>query len=76
MRLSLMDFMNTWINFLFQYIDLISVFVSQMAQLGFNFTSLLSLSEQVTLWLRIIPVQSEREREKKKENSPEKNTLP
>ena len=41
-------------------IALISVFASQMAPLGFIFPLFLSLLEQVTSWLRIIPVQTEK----------------
>ena len=59
------------------YIALISAFAAQMALLVFIFSSLLSLPERVTLWLRIIPVH-DREREvrrKKKKKSPEKNHI-
>ena len=51
-----------WYSFFPPNITLISVFASQMAQLGlFNYSSLYSLPEQVTLWSRN-PLQSERER--------------
>ena len=58
----------------FPYIVLISTFASQMVLLGFIFTSLLSLLEQVTIWSRIFSVQSERDQrsEKKKEKKPRK----
>ena len=49
---------------LYPHIALSSLFPSQMAVLGFSFPLSLSLMEQVTLWLRIIPLQSERERER------------
>jgi len=64
--------------FYLPYIALISAFASQMALLGFIFSSLLSFREQVTLWSRIICVQSERERGKKKEEekAQKSNTSP
>ena len=44
------------------YIEPVSIFTSQMALLGFLSSLFVSHLEQVSLWSRIIPVQSERER--------------
>ena len=57
------------------YITPIQVFASHVALLGFHSFSLLSPLEQVTLWLRIIPVQPERVSEGRRNRKPRKNHI-